>query len=123
MIHLDTNFLIDAIESGSVAHGRFHTWAQAGESFGISTVAWAEFLCGPLDAVAEQLARQICPHTESLTIAAAELAAVLFNKTGRRSRSLADCMIAATAIRSGAALATLNTSDFALFIPHGLRLT
>ncbi len=122
MIHLDTNFLIDTIKSGSIAHGKFHTWAQAGESFGISTIAWAEFLCGPLDAVAEQLARQICPHTEILTIADAELAADLFNKTGRRSRSLADCMIAATAIRSGAALATINTADFAPFVPHSLIL-
>jgi predicted nucleic acid-binding protein len=52
----------------------------------------------------------------------AALAASLFNHTGRRSRSLADCMIAAVAIRCGAKLATLNTGDFQPLTGHGLIL-
>jgi predicted nucleic acid-binding protein len=46
----------------------------------------------------------------------------LFNQTGRRSRSLADCMIAAVAIRCGARLATSNKMDFQPLTGYGLAL-
>ena len=40
----------------------------------------------------------------------------------RRSRSLPDCMIAATALAAKAPLATKNRNDFAPFLPYGLEL-
>ena len=122
MIHFDTNFLIQIIVAGSPANDRFRVWATAPENFNVSSIVWAEFLCGPLDATAASIARQIFPQPEPFLPADAALAASLFNRTGRRSRSLADCMIAAVAIRCGAKLATVNTSDFQPLTPHGLTL-
>jgi predicted nucleic acid-binding protein len=122
MIHLDTNFLIQISVIGSAAHGQFAGWAAAQESLNVSTIAWAEFLCGPMDAAGGALARQVFPQPEPFLPADAVLAASLFNQTGRRSRSLADCMIAAVAMRCGAKLATLNTGDFQALTSHGLTL-
>ena len=122
MIHLDTNFLIQVSVTGSVAHTQFAAWAAAQESLNISTIAWAEFLCGPMDTTAEALARQIFPQPEPFLPADAVLAASLFNQTGRRSRSLADCMIAAVAMRCGAKIATFNAGDFQPLTSHGLIL-
>jgi len=122
MIHLDTNFLIEISVAGSVAHAQFAAWVSDEEALNVSTIAWAEFLCGPVDAKGEALARQIFPQPEPLLPADAVLAASLFNQSGRRSRSLADCMIAAVAIRCGAKLATHNTADFEPLAPHGLML-
>jgi predicted nucleic acid-binding protein len=122
MIHLDTNFLIQLAVAGSQAHTQFSTWVSANESVNVSSIAWAEFLCGPLDATAENLIRQIFPNPEPFFPSDAALAAKLFNQTGRRSRSLADCMIAAVAIRSSAKLATVNIGDFQLLTPYGVVL-
>jgi len=122
MIHLDTNFLIQATIAGSPAHARLRQWVTAREGLGVSAVAWAEYLCGPLDPQGEAIAKRIFPSPEGFLSPDAALAAGLFNRTGRRSRSLADCMIAAVAIRCGAKLATLNTADFQPLVQHGLIL-
>jgi len=122
MIHLDTNFLVYALQRGTAEESKVNSWLSVNESLGTSAVAWAELFCGPLAARDELIARQMFSRVEVRSGADAELAAQLFNKTGRRSRSLADCMIAAVAIRRGARLATVNTADFAPFVPHGLAL-
>jgi predicted nucleic acid-binding protein len=122
MIHLDTNFLIQISVAGSPAHTQFAAWADVPEDLNVSSIAWAEFLCGPVDAAGEALARQIFPQPEPFLFADAVLAASLFNQTGRRSRSLADCMIEAVAMRCGAKLATLNAADFQPLTGQGLLL-
>lgn len=122
MIHLDTNFLVSALQPGTAEESKLNSWLSGNESLGTSAVAWAELLCGPLSARDELIARQMFSHVEALARADAEMAAQLFNRTGRRSRSLADCMIAAVAIRCGARLASVNTSDFTPFVQHGLVL-
>ncbi len=89
MVHCDTNFLIQVTVAGSPPHAQFAAWASAQEVVNVSTIAWAEFLCGPMDATAEALARRIFPNPEPFLPADAALAASLFNQTGRRSRKLA----------------------------------
>jgi predicted nucleic acid-binding protein len=122
MIHLDTNFLVSALQPGTAEESKVNSWLSRNEILGTSAVAWAELFCGPLSARDELIARQIFWRVDVLSGAEAEMAAQLFNKTGRRSRSLADCMIAAVAIRCGARLATINTADFQPFVQYGLAL-
>lgn len=122
MIHLDANFLIASLREGTREQAELLAWLAAGDPFTIATVAWAEFLCGPLSNQDETAAHTLVPAPEPLLPVDAELAARLFNQTGRRSRSVADCMIAATAIGCGARLATLNRGDFEPFLPFGLKL-
>jgi predicted nucleic acid-binding protein len=122
MIHLDTNFLVGVLIPGSPADKAIRSWVARGESVGMSVVAWGELLCGPLLSQEEKLARQIVTRIDPLLVVDAEKSAELFNLTGRRSRSFQDCMIAAVAIRCGAALATLNADDFKPFVPYGLVL-
>jgi predicted nucleic acid-binding protein len=122
MIHLDTNFLIQGLIPNSAAEARVRTWRRTGEALGISSISWSEFLCGPLNATDEALAQTLFPAPEPFLSSDAHKAPELFNATGRRSRSLADCQIAAVALRCNARLATVNISDFALFQRQGLTL-
>ena len=122
MIHLDTSFLILALARGSREDRRLRAWLRAGERLGISAIGWAEFLCGPAGSAALELAGRIVGEPAAFTAADAVLAARLFDDTGRRRGSLADCMIAATAIQVEASLATANPRDFARFAGPGLAL-
>lgn len=122
MIHLDTSFLIRALVSGAPAGVRLERWLLSGEELNISTVVLSEFLCGPLNATDESLINQLFTVPEPLLKIDASRAAELFNFTGRRSRSLADCQIAAIALRCNARLATSDESDFVPFREQGLSL-
>jgi predicted nucleic acid-binding protein len=122
MIHLDTNFLIQGLVTGSAAEKKLQTWLTDGQDVAISTIALSEFLCGPLSADELALVEMFLGPPEPFLATDASKAAELFNATGRRSRSLADCQIAAVALRCTASLATINVTDFALFQSHGLSL-
>lgn len=122
MTHLDTSFLVLALHRGSVADRSLRAWLRRGERVGTSAVAWAEFLCGPVSEDVIVLASELVGEPASFASAEAALTATLFNAGGRRRGSLADCMIAASAIRSGASLATANADDFVRFKTHGLAL-
>ena len=122
MIHLDTGFLISALRRGSAEDRRLRGWLAQSEPIGISVVGWTEFLCGPVDAHDVELAARIVDEPVALLARDAGTAAELFNLAGRRRGSLNDCMIAATALRAGAAVATTNLVDFRRFEPAGLRV-
>lgn len=122
VIHFDTSFLIRSLLVGSPECERLEAWTQTNETFAISAIAWTEFLCGPLDATAVSLAAVIVDHRLDYTAEVADLAAQLFNGTGRRRNSLTDCMIAATAIAGNAPIATSNPRDFRRFETHGLTV-
>lgn len=111
-IHLDTSFLIRALVPGSKEDTRLRAWLGAGQLPSMSSVAWAEFLCGPLDADHVEIASRIVEHRIPFTEDDASLAAELFNRAGRKRQHFRDCMIAATALRHDAAIATTNPTDF-----------
>lgn len=122
-LHLDTNFLIFGADPNHAAHKQLRKWLATGETFAVSAMAWAEFRCGPLtpdllSAWEALLDGRVVPLDHPI----AERASDLFNLTGRRSRSLPDCIIAATAMSGGARLATLNRADFAPMVKLGLAL-
>lgn len=97
-------------------------WVSAGEDVGISAIAWAEFLCGPLASEDAASASELLPNPEPLLAVDAARAAELFNAGGRRKGSLTDCLIAASCLRLGARLATENADDFRRFEPMGLQI-
>ena len=122
MIHLDTSFLIQAFQAGSPQDRRLRKWLRDGESLAMSSVSWTELLCGPIAADQVRLARRVIAEIVPYLEDDATLAAELFNDSGRRRGSMADCMIAATAIRDGAAVATANPADFRRFEAAGVHV-
>jgi predicted nucleic acid-binding protein len=122
VVDLDTSFLIEAMHPDTAEAVLLAGWLAAGETVEVSAVAWGEFLCGPLLENHEETARRMLPDVRAFDKIDAERAAELFNLSGRRSKSYADCCIAACAIRAGARLATSNEDDFKRMLPHGLQL-
>lgn len=121
-VHLDASFLIRALVAGSDESERLRGWLQDRRRVALSAFTWGEFLCGPLDEDAEAIARRIASKHVPVTTEVATRAASLFNHGGRRRGSFADCIIAGTAIDSGAELATSNVGDFERFVDAGLTL-
>jgi predicted nucleic acid-binding protein len=122
-IHLDTSFLIQALDPTLPEAAKLHGWLRARRAIAMSALAWGEFLCGPLGEADEAAARRIAHRHVPVGTAEATRAARLFNHAGRRRRnSFPDCIIAATAILAGAELATSNPSDFERFVDAGLEL-
>ena len=123
MIHLDTNFIIGLVSPVSPLKSRLSVWLNAGEKLATSSIAWSEFLTGP---VSQQEVRDAATMIEGRIIVfgvrEAELAANLYNRTERKRVTRTDCFVAATAIRARSSLATLNQKDFAPFVAAGLHL-
>jgi predicted nucleic acid-binding protein len=122
-LHLDTNAMIALTDPHGITVAQVRARALAGILPEASAVAWHEFVRGPL--LPDELLRVervVGSRIRPMARSTAELAARLFNATGRRRASTADCLIAASAIEHEAELMTANTSDFTLFEPFGLQL-
>jgi predicted nucleic acid-binding protein len=120
-VQIDTSFLVRSLVSGSPESRRMATWLEAGRPVAISTIAWAEFLCGPLADADRMEAANLLGEPLPILSPHAELAARLFNLAGRRRSSLPDCLIAAVAIDATAPLATVDAA-FDRFREAGLQL-
>ena len=88
----------------------------------MSSIAWAEVLCGPVEKTDISVAARIVSDRQPFTDEDAVLAARLFNISGRRRGTFIDCIIAAVALGVGASLATTNPEDFRRFEPAGLQI-
>ncbi len=122
MIHLDTGFLIRALVRNSSEDIKLRTWLRSDTQLGMSSIAWAEFLCGPVEKNDIALAARLLPAREPFTDEDAGLAARLFDISGRRRTTLMDCMIATVALGAGASLATSNPEDLRRLEPTGLQI-
>lgn len=123
MICLDTNYLIRGLILGSNEAKAIIAWYRGGEKMITSSIAWYEFLCGPVskDQI-KTMTLFLTGGIVSFQQVHAQEAARLFNGIHRSRRLRVDAMIAATAIIEQAELATENRADFQLFAPLGLRL-
>ena len=122
MIHLDTSFLVRALIPGTPEEVKLRRWVEEGEALIMSSVAWTEFLCGPLDAGDVELAERFVERRRDFTPGQAVVAARLFNDSGRRRGTIIDCMIGAAALADGAPIATPNVADFSRFAAAGLKM-
>jgi len=123
MIHLDTNILIGLAEADTPIVRAIGRWLDDNEKLAVSSIAWFEFSCGPLEADALELIEQvIAGRVVVFNASQAQRAGDLFNRAGRQRASRWDCMIAAAAIESRARLATRNGTDFARFKSYGLEI-
>ena len=122
MIHLDTNILI-GLEGLLRSGNSLVTRMQQGEKAAVSAIAWFEFLNGPVTPTQTALAfafvqQRVLPFN----VAAAAIAAQLFNAAGRKRALKIDILITAAALEANAELLTFNVDDFKPFVPMGLKL-
>ena len=122
MIHLDASFPVRALIPGTLEDAKLRGWVQRGEALIMSSVAWAEFLCGPLDVGDVELAERLIERRRDFTAHHAVVTARLFNASGRRRGTIIDCMIAAAALADDAPVATTNAADFERFASAGLAI-
>ena len=121
MTHLDTSVLIRALQPGTPEEAKLRKLVGQREPLTMCSVAWAEFLCGPLGRADRASAERLVQRPRDFTPQHAEIAARLFNESGRRRQMFADCMIGAAALADGATIVTSNVAHFRRFAAAGLK--
>lgn len=122
MIHFDTNALIYLPQWAKDGHPVIKR-VVAGEPAAVCSVVWYEYLCVPLTNDEAALTHAFLQgRIQPVTEEDAQLAAELFNATGRKRMHRTDTLIAACAIRANAEFVTANVTYFQPLTMHGLRL-
>ncbi len=123
MLLLDTNALVALSDPAHPLFLRIEQALAQGDTAATNAIAWHEFARGPL--LPEDLRRALLileRRVLALDREDAEVAAMLFNRTGRRRSSTPDCLIAATALRREWRVVTANEEDYRSFVPYGLKM-
>ena len=114
MIHVDTSSLIASLSGDRTALPRLAAYVRDGERLGLSTLVLYEWWRGPRtpDELRDQ--ERLFPRAAAFPFGAAEAqtAAELYARLRRPAGRTVDIAIAACALVNGAALWTLNPSDF-----------
>lgn len=114
MIHLDTSTLVDALTGTRRSAPALRRAIEAGERVQLSTIVLYEWLRGPRRPTELSDQEALFPREAAVTFDSdtAALAARLYASMPRARGREIDLAIAACAIAHGAALWTLNRSDF-----------
>ena len=114
IVHVDTSALVDALTGPRRALSRLTALVEQGRPLAISSLVYYEWKRGPRT-TGELAAQEALLPTEAVVAfggPAAVLAADLYRRLSRPRGREVDLAIAAAALVEGAALWTLNPSDF-----------
>ena len=113
-VHLDTSALIDALSGPRRSLEALAALAEDGHRLAISTIVLYEWLRGPRLRAELSAQEELFPRDAAVVFGASEadLAAKLYQRVARPRGREIDLAVAACAITAGAALWTLNRSDF-----------
>jgi predicted nucleic acid-binding protein len=122
-ILLDTNAVIALSDPTHCLFQLIEEVLAQGGRASACVIAWHEYMRGPLTMEDRERALGVIEsRIIPLDRPCAEFGAQLYNQTGRRRGSTADCLIASVAIRHNFELVTWNHEDFERFVPMGLSL-
>lgn len=120
---LDTNALVALADPIHPLFRSIESEIRRGSICSTNSVAWHEYVRGPLSDTDHQRTLWILENRiHTLDKDDAEVAALLFNRSGRKRSTTSDCLIAASALRRDLFLVTWNLSDFEPFSAYGLKL-
>ncbi len=114
IVHLDTSVLIEALVPNGTSTAALRKLIRTGDKVASSTIVLFEWLRGPRSEEELRLREAVLPDdgVVAFGIEEATHAAQLYRMVRRPRGREADLAIAACAIVRGAALWTLNTTDF-----------
>ena len=113
-VHLDTSVLIDALTGPRRSLDALTVLAKEGHRLAISTIVLYEWLRGPRTRAELSAQEELFPREAAVVFGSveADLAAKLYRQLARPRGREVDLAVAACALTAGAALWTLNGSDF-----------